>query len=91
MPTDADLFRMLRAVMRIVDRHAETKTETGVLQVPVLPLEMKELRGSLEPFRPKYKALESLARKRLEEITEGAPPTGDEVAIRTALYAALTR
>lgn len=91
MPTDADLFRMLRAVMQVVDRHAERKTESGVLEVPMNPREMRELRGSLEPFRAKYRNLESLATKRLEEICDGAPPTADEAAIRQALYAALSR
>lgn len=84
-PVDTDLFRLLRAVMRFVDRHAETKDGPGVVQVPLLPHEMKELRRSLEPFRPRYKEWESLGRKRLAEICDGARPTGDETAIRDIL------
>jgi hypothetical protein len=82
MDAQAQAFRLLRAVMRFVDRHAEMKDGPGVVQVPLLPHEMKELRASLEPFRANYKALESLLCKRVEEICDGAPATPEETAIR---------
>lgn len=87
MATDAELFRLLRSVMRFVDRHAESKDGPGVIQVPLQPREMQELRRSLEPFREQYKALETLARKRLAEVVGGAVATGDEAAIRAAIDA----
>lgn len=85
MATDAELFRLLRAVMRFVDRHAESKDGPGVIQVPLQPREMQQLRSSLEPFREQCKALEALSRKRLAEIVKGAVATDDEAAIRAAI------
>ncbi len=85
MHSDLETFRLLRAVMRFVDRHAERKDGPGVLQVPMLAREMQELRSALEPFRPTYRRLESLSRRRVEEICDGAPPTPDEIDIRDFL------
>lgn len=85
MSPEAELFRLLRAVMRFVDRHAERKHGPGVVEVPLLPHEMRELRASLEPFRARYKELDSLFPKRLAEICEGAPATSLETEIRDIL------
>lgn len=46
-----ELVRLVEAVKRLVDRHAEIKEGSGVLSIPALPHEMKNLRASLEPFR----------------------------------------
>lgn len=83
MTTDAELFRLLKSVMRFVDRHAERKEGSGLLHVPLQPHEMKELRAALEPFRGRYKELESLICKRIDEICDGAPATPEEIAIRS--------
>jgi hypothetical protein len=88
MPTDAELFRMLRAIMRVADRHGESKVGSRLLHLPVLPHEMKELRASLEPFRERYRSMERLAYKRVEEVTSGAPPTAEEAAIRAIVFGA---
>lgn len=87
--TDADLFRLLRSVMRFIDRHAETKEGPGVVSVPLTPHEMKEFRAALEPFRERYKELEALGRKRVEEIVGASLVTGDEETIRRLIYNAL--
>lgn len=89
MTTDADLFRLLRAAMRFVDRHAERKHGPGVVEVPLLPHEMKEFRSALEPFRERYKELEALGRKRVEEIVGASLVSGDEATIRELIYNAL--
>jgi len=65
---DADLVRLLKAVMRFVDRHAERKRGPGVVEVPLLPHEMKELRAALEPFRGIVKEAEIQSRPTVEEI-----------------------
>ena len=89
MAMDAKMFRLMQAVMRFVDRHAESKDGPGVLMVPLSIHEMKELRRALEPLRDEYKALEALGRKRIAEITGSDIATGDELAIREAVRAAL--
>ena len=43
--------RLLDAIKRIVDRHAESKEGSGLLYIPAAPYEMKELRSAIEPFR----------------------------------------
>lgn len=86
MPPEVELFRLLRAVMRFVDRHAEQKDGPGVIHVPLLPQEMRELRASLDPFRHLYRHMEPMGRKRIEEICEGAPPTELELAVRGLLW-----
>jgi hypothetical protein len=91
MTTDAELFRMLRAIMRVVDRHAEIKAGPGVVEVPMLPHEMKELRSAIEPFREKYHEMESLTRLRVAEIAQGAPPTAGEIAMRAVIERANRR
>lgn len=83
--TDANLFRLLRATMRFVDRHAELKHGPGVVQVPLLPHEMKELRAALEPFREAHRQMERLYYKRVEEVCGGAPATPEEEAIRAVI------
>jgi hypothetical protein len=69
---DTDLVRLLKAVMRFVDRHAERKHGPGVIDVPLLPHEMKELRASLEPFRELVKEAEIRSRPTVEEIVAKA-------------------
>lgn len=72
MMDDTELVRLLKAVMRFVDRHAETKDGPGVIQVPLLPQEMKELRTALEPFRELVREVEVKSRPTVEEIVARA-------------------
>ena len=51
MSDAAQMQRLIEAIRPIIDRHAETKRASGVLDVPVMPSEMKELRSAFEPFR----------------------------------------
>ena len=51
MSDAAQMERLLMVVKEIIDRHAESKKGSGLLYVPVLPSEMKELRSAFEPFR----------------------------------------
>jgi hypothetical protein len=82
MMADIELLRLLRATMRVVDRHAERKEGSRLLHVPMLPLEMKELRAALEPFRERYNAMMDLNRCRVDEVVNGSPATTDELQVR---------
>lgn len=51
MSDAAQLERLLDAIRGFIDRHCESKEGSGLLYVPVMPREMKEIRSAFEPFR----------------------------------------
>lgn len=46
-----EMWRLVRAIQPLVNRHIEEKVGPGRLSVTITPGEMKELRSAYEPFR----------------------------------------
>ena len=76
MATDEEFKRLLKAIMCITDRHCESKSGSGVLEIPVAPHELKELRSSFEPFRKELS--EPIKKKDWRVVVDdtGGPNTG---------------